>query len=388
MYKHLYSRFINADPERLHFAAHSHHLWPDVTREAHLQYWDDSAKFADQKWDYIFGNVIPEAQRHIADVLGLSDPGQIAFAPNTHEFIVRLLSCFEPGAPLSILTTDGEFHSCKRQLERYKEFASVSVEEVAVEPFDTFEQRFREAAHKKPFDLVFFSQVFFSLGYVIPDIATFSNSLGNNHRIIVVDGYHSFCAIPTNLSAMESNIFFLSGSYKYAQSGEGGCFMHVPKGCTLRPANTGWFADFGSLEQLKEGAKEKVRYAPDGFRFWGATFDPSCMYRLNATMRLLKENSLHTSSIHRYVQMLQQEFLIALDTMGHPSLNRESLVCHSLDLHAHFLTFRTPEAPLLHKQLMEKRVITDIRGDRIRFGFGIYQTSEDVTKLIRILRSL
>ena len=29
-----FSRFREANPERLHFAAHSHHLWPDVTFEA------------------------------------------------------------------------------------------------------------------------------------------------------------------------------------------------------------------------------------------------------------------------------------------------------------------------------------------------------------------
>ena len=38
-YKHLFRRFLDANPERLHFAAHSHHLWPDVTFEAQQQAW-------------------------------------------------------------------------------------------------------------------------------------------------------------------------------------------------------------------------------------------------------------------------------------------------------------------------------------------------------------
>jgi hypothetical protein len=37
----------------LHFAAHSHHFWPDVSREAQLEYWDDCAKLSDEKWEKV-----------------------------------------------------------------------------------------------------------------------------------------------------------------------------------------------------------------------------------------------------------------------------------------------------------------------------------------------
>jgi PAS domain S-box-containing protein len=38
------------DPQRLHFAAHSHHYWPDVARDTHTRAWDDAARLADDKW--------------------------------------------------------------------------------------------------------------------------------------------------------------------------------------------------------------------------------------------------------------------------------------------------------------------------------------------------
>ena len=44
-----FSRFLNADPARLHFAAHSHHPWPDVTRDAQLATWDTAARLQDGK---------------------------------------------------------------------------------------------------------------------------------------------------------------------------------------------------------------------------------------------------------------------------------------------------------------------------------------------------
>ena len=39
-----FARFRNAAPERLHFAAHSHHFWPDVARDAQIKAWDDAHK--------------------------------------------------------------------------------------------------------------------------------------------------------------------------------------------------------------------------------------------------------------------------------------------------------------------------------------------------------
>ena len=113
-----FSRFRAANPGRLHFAAHSHHPWPDATEAAHARYWSDSAQLADRKWQKIFGEVLPAAQDHVARITGLSDARQVAFAPNTHEFVSRIYSCFDPAKPLRVLTSSAEFHSFRRQTRR------------------------------------------------------------------------------------------------------------------------------------------------------------------------------------------------------------------------------------------------------------------------------
>ena len=46
-----FSSFLTSDPERLHFCAHSHHPWPDVTRAAQLRAWEDAAQHIDAKWE-------------------------------------------------------------------------------------------------------------------------------------------------------------------------------------------------------------------------------------------------------------------------------------------------------------------------------------------------
>ena len=62
-YKKYYQRFIQAHPQTQHYACHSHHYWPDVTREAMLQYWDDTARLVDDKWDMMFGQKVPRVQQ-------------------------------------------------------------------------------------------------------------------------------------------------------------------------------------------------------------------------------------------------------------------------------------------------------------------------------------
>ena len=75
-FKHLFSRALDAAPERLHVAAHSHHLWPDASFAGQVEAWDDAARLADHKWDRVMGEVWPEAQAHVAGELGTGDAGR------------------------------------------------------------------------------------------------------------------------------------------------------------------------------------------------------------------------------------------------------------------------------------------------------------------------
>src|SRR5918998_873790 len=61
-----FGRFRASDPDRLHFAAHSHHLWPDLTQEAQLQAWDDAARLVDDKWEAILSEVWRETAAGLA----------------------------------------------------------------------------------------------------------------------------------------------------------------------------------------------------------------------------------------------------------------------------------------------------------------------------------
>ena len=384
-FKELFSRSLSADPKRLHFAAHSHHLWPDASFDGQLDAWNDAAGLADGKWDKIMDEVWPAAQAEVAAELGTGAPDGIVFASNTHDFLIRLAAAAprRGDGPLRVLTSDGEFHSARRQLARWVEGRRITLEQVPAEPFGSFSGRFINAARTGDPDFIMVSQVLFGSGRVFDQVGELAALGRPEGPWVAIDGYHAFMAVNRPFGATAAtSAFYLGGGYKYAMAGEGCAFMHAPPGFGPRPPVTGWFAEFEDLT-LPPGT---VGYAKDASRYLGATFDPSGLYRFTAVRRMLAKAGLSTAQISAHVEVLQRKLLDAL----------ESTPLHAAELlnplagapHARFLAFRSPHAQRWYAELKAQNCITDVRGDVLRIGFGIYQDDPDVDRLIKLLGGL
>jgi selenocysteine lyase/cysteine desulfurase len=382
-FKRLFSKSLGADPERLHMAAHSHHLWPDASFDGQVECWNDAARLADRKWDRIMDKVWPEAQGHVASELGTGMPDAIVFAPNTHELLVRLFAAASEKWPIRVLTSDGEFHSARRQFERWEESGAAMVERVATEPFESFSERFLERARSGDHDFVFVSQVLFSSGRMfdrVADLAALSRSAG---PWVVIDGYHAFMAIEAPFDARSAaSAFYLGGGYKYAMAGEGCAFLHAPPGFAERPRITGWYAEFDDLT-LPPGT---VGYRKDAMRFIGATFDPSALYRFNAVRGMLADNGLTTGRISEQVAGLQK---LLLDRLALTAFASAELL-NPLDggPHARFLAFRSPKAQAWCSELAARKCVTDVRGEVLRIGLGIYHDESDIDRFVTLAQAL
>ena len=126
-----------------------------------------------------------------------------------------------------------------------------------------------------------------------------------------------------------------------------------------------------------------VGYRKDAMRFIGATFDPSALYRFNAVQRMLGENGLTTARISAHVAGLQRQLLDSLN--GNPLASAELRNPIGDGEHARFLAFRTPHAQRWHEALLSRDCITDVRGNVLRIGFGIYHDESDVEGLVTLL---
>lgn len=76
-------------------------------------------------WDDLFGQVMPAAAGHIRGLLGMppaAEPITVQFGHNSHELVVRLLAALQErvagGGVLRVLTSEMEFYSVTRQLNR------------------------------------------------------------------------------------------------------------------------------------------------------------------------------------------------------------------------------------------------------------------------------
>jgi kynureninase len=184
-------------------------------------------------------------------------------------------------------------------------------------------------------------------------------------------------ALPTTLAGNADRAFYLAGGYKYAMAGEGVCFMHCPGGFAMRPRDTGWFAAFGALEA---GGGGSVAYAKDGTRFMGATFDPTGLYRLAAVFDWMREIGLTVDAIHDHVLALQELFRAKIARAKVEPLCAARLVTPVAagSTRGHFLTFELPDAQAIHDRLARANIIADVRGERIRFGFGCYHAADEI----------
>jgi selenocysteine lyase/cysteine desulfurase len=378
-FKRLFSKSLAEAPGRLHMAAHSHHLWPDASFAGQVECWEDAARLADSKWDKVMGEIWPAAQAEVAAELGTGDPSAIVFSSNTHDFIIRLAAACPRADPrrLRVLTSDGEFHSARRQFARWAEQGWLALETV---PLDRLLERARSGDH----DFVLVSQVQFGSGHIFNEINELSTLARPQGPWVVIDSYHAFMALEQPiLETAALSCFVLAGGYKYAMAGEGMGLMHCPPGFGPRPPVTGWYAEFGELTAPPGG----VGYTADGMRFMGATFDPSALYRFVAVRRMLASEGLTTARIGAHVAELQAELLESIE--GTPLGEAELL--NPLGpgaLHARFLALRSPKASSWQQQLMAQECITDVRGDVLRIGLGLYHDPADIAAFARLAADL
>ena len=373
-----YRRFGVA--ERLLLTGHSHQAWPDRGFEAQAQAWLDAARFVDDKWEHAFAR----AERVRLGFRRLLDDrdGYIALAPNTHELVVRFLSALPLRERPRLVTTDGEFHTIRRQLDRLAE-EGIELVRVPEAPLEGLAERLRRAVDEKT-AAVLVSAVFFDSGRIAPSLADVAEQCRRHGVSLLVDVYHALNVAPFSLLKEGLlDAFVVGGGYKYCQLGEGNCFLRFPAATTLRPVITGWFSEFSALTEKQRAGQ--VAYGEGGDRFAGATYDPASHYRAAAvfdfhdevglTPELLREVSQHQ------IGVLARSFE-ALD--ADPAVIRRDQTV-PLDQIGGFLALEAPAAGALAAALQREGVLTDSRGNMLRLGPAPYLSDRQLTDAVAIL---
>jgi kynureninase len=361
-----YSRFRVA--ERMLLTGHSHQAWPDVGFDAQKRAWLDAAELVDAKWTRAFEKW-ERICRGYAALLGDTE-GDITLSANTHDLVVRFLSALPLRERPRLVTTDAEFHTIRRQLDRLAEEGLVDVVKVPGYPAGDVAERVAEAVDDRT-AAVLVSAVFFERGVIVRRLAQVAEACARHGAELLVDAYHALGVVPFDLTDHGlQQAFVVGGGYKYLQLGEGNCFLRTPPDCAMRPLVTGWFSEF---EELSEGVRpDRVVYGRGSMRFAGATFDPTAHYRGAAVIDFFESQGL-TPEFLRVVSRHQ----VGLLATTFRSLSLDARIVALDDTvgradRAGFLALDAPDAVKLSRELLARGVHADARGRHLRFGPAPY----------------
>lgn len=366
--------------ERLLLTGHSHQAWPDVGLEGQNEAWLDAAEQVDDKWDRAFARA-DEVRRGFARLLGDAGGG-LALGANTHELVVRLLSALPLRDRPRLVTTDGEFHTIRRQLDRLAE-ERIEVVKVAEHPVESVAERIAREVDDRT-ALVLVSAVFFDSGRIARNLRVVAEGCARHGARLLVDVYHLLNVVP--FSILEEGLgdaFVVGGGYKYCQLGEGNCFLRIPAHCDLRPVITGWYSEFTALAERERSGE--VAYGTGADRFAGATYDPTSHYRAARVFQFFEEQRL-TPVLLREVSQHQIGLLAtSFDALGlDPKVATRDRTA-PLGEQGGFLAMRSPRAGELCQALHARGVFTDSRGDVLRFGPAPYLADQQLEDAISLL---
>ena len=381
-----YTRFRVS--ERLLLTGHSHQAWPDVAVEGQLEAYADAAELVDEKWGRAFAraDLVRDGFRHL-----LGDPAaELALGANTHELVVRFLSALDLRARPRLVTTDGEFHSARRQLARLRE-AGVSVVVVPASPVDTLSDRLAAAVDVRT-AAVLTSSVLFETARVVTGLGDLASACTRVGAELLVDVYHQLGVVPLALEeAGLGSAWVVGGGYKYLQLGEGNCFLRLPpQAASLRPVITGWYAEFGAL--AAESGSDRVAYGPGATRFAGSTYDPTSHYRAARVLEFFSSQGLTVDVLAASYRRQRGLLAAAFDDLDAPDAVITRDRATDPTGFGGYLSLTSPHASQLQALLAERGVLTDSRGQHLRFGPAPYlsdvQLEEAVGHLGEVLRDL
>lgn len=372
--------------ERLLLTGHSHQAWPDVAFEGQKRAFLEAAEYVDDKWPRAFA-VADRVRRGWARLLD-DAPERVALGQSVHELFVRWLSALPLRERPRLVTTDGEYHSTRRVVDRIAE-EGIEVVKVSAAPASTLAERLAATVDDRT-AAAMVSSVLYRTAEIVPNLSAVARACAQHGAELLVDAYHHLNIVPFSIGALGlERAYVTGGGYKYCQLGEGNAFLRFPADCALRPVVTGWFSEFALKEKMPARG---VVYGEGPARFAGATYDPTSHYRAAEVFDFFAAREL-IPALLRDVSQHQVGLVIArFDALdADPKLITRDRTVASSDI-AGYLAVRSPRAGDICQQLHDAGVYTDYRADVLRIGPAPYlsdaQIEDAMARLGRVVAAL
>ncbi len=358
--------------ERLLLTGHSHQAWPDVAFEGQQRAFLEAAEWVDDKWPRAFA-VADDVRRGWARLLD-DAPERIALGQSVHELFVRWVSALPLRTRPRLVTTDGEYHSTRRMVDRIAE-EGVEVVKIAAAPASTLAERMAAAVDDRT-AAAMVSSVLYRTAEIVPHLNVLAEACARRGAEFLVDAYHHINVVPFSVRGLGlERAYVTGGGYKYCQLGEGNAFLRIPSDCALRPIVTGWFSEFALKEKMPE---KGVVYGEGPARFAGATYDPTSHYRAASVFDFFEKRGLAPALLREVSQHQVGLIVDRFDALNlDPKLITRDRSVALRDI-AGYLALRSPRAGDICRKLHDAGVYTDYRADILRIGPAPYLSDAQI----------
>jgi selenocysteine lyase/cysteine desulfurase len=304
-------------------------------------------------------------------------PEQIAFLRNTSDALSTIANGLKWNAGENIVTFQNEFPSNIYAWRQIRDTENIELRfcperENGRIDSDEFISLIDEKTR-----VVAISAVQYASGFRA-DLKRIGEAARAVDALLVVDAIQAAGAVPIDVEA--DLIDAAAGaSHKWLMAPEGIGYIYLSDRARSRiePTLIGWI----SVEQPEDYSNFEQQFKPDALAWETGTFASALFYALEANLKLLTEFGI--GEINKYLLGLGDFLCESLDKEKYElvSSRRENekspIVC--------IRNRNGVEAMQLYKHLQRQNIVVAPRGDRLRIAPHIYNTREEIEKLIYAL---
>jgi len=339
--------------------------------EEYLEGWDENGA----EWEHWVERA--ETARAAFARLLHAEPAEVAVTTSVSQGVNGIVSSlpFERGGRPKIVISEYEFPTVG-QIAHAQELRGAEVVHVLPEADGSIAvERFAEAIDERT-ALVCCTTISYRTGHrqAVAEIARIAHERG---ALCLADSYQAVGAVDLDVGALGVD-FVTGGTVKYLLASAGLGFLYVRRELLERllPTQTGWFAD----EDIFQMDISDYSPAADARRFDAGTPPVPNIYAGVAGVSLIEEAGV--AAIEEHVSVLAERLIDGLLELGadvatpRDPARRGPLVC-----------VRSTDVDALVRELLGERIITSSRDDRLRVSLHLYNTAEDVDRLLGALRA-
>jgi selenocysteine lyase/cysteine desulfurase len=338
---------------------------------AAVETWLDGWDANGAEWDYWVER--NEAARSAFAGLLHADPDEVAVTTSVSQGVSALVSALDLGPPRNrIVISEYEFPTVG-QIAHAQELRGAEIVHVRPEADGSIPaERFAEVVDERT-ALVCCTAVSFRTGHR-HDVTGIAEAAHAHGAVVLADSYQGVGAIELDVRSLGADVV-TGGTVKYLLGSAGLGFMWVRGSLLgLTPTQTGWFAD----EDIFAMSIADYSPHPTARRFDSGTPPVPSLYPGVAGMSLVAE--VGVPAVEAHVAGLTALLVGELRGLGATVVTpadpgrRGPLVC-----------VRSTDVVRLCDELAAERLVTSHRDDALRVSLHLYNTTQDVERLVAAL---